>query len=160
MIFKLISVKQPILKYLYTLVDCDFGWINFISGIMVSASVNIFTGYCVTVSPSIYQCLASVFSFVASIGLFILYQRFNYIGRKIDAEVAGYNVVLSQKDYFTQRKILWKKFIDDSRKIILLSILLFVVGTIGLVLFLVFSYLDYNNITLCIKDVAASSSST
>lgn len=144
------TVKQMILKYLYTSADCDFGWINFISGIMISASVNIFTGYCVTTSPSIYQLLASVFSLMASIGLFILYQRFNYIGRKMDAEVTGYNVVLSQKDYLTQRKILWKKLIDNSRKIILLSILLFVVGTIGLILFLVFSYLDYNNITPCI----------
>lgn len=139
---------MKILKYLYTLVDCDFGWINFISGIMVSASVNIFTGYCVTISPSIYQLLAAIFSFVASVGLFILYQRFNYIRREIDAEIAGYNVVLSQKDYFTQRKFLWKKFINNSRKIILRSIILFVVGTICLILFLVCSYLDYNNITL------------
>lgn len=138
------KIKKFWIDYIDELRNSDFGWVNFFSGIMVSASVNIFTGYCVTKNPSQFQLLASIFALVASLSLFLLHQRLNYILRSIRHEIDLYGELLTSKDRDNHEKNIWKKDINNNRMTLLLCVVSFVIGIIGMIVCLAIAYQYYN----------------
>ena len=138
------EIKNICNDYIDELRNSDFGWLNFLSGIMVSASVNIFTGYCVTKDPSCFQLLASICALVASLSLFLLHQRLNYILRSIRHEIDLYGEFLTSKDRDNHEKNIWKEDINDNRLTLLLCVVAFIIGILGMIVCLVLSYQYYN----------------
>ena len=139
------KIKKLLINYIDKLRDSDFGWVNFFSGIMVSSSVNIFTGYCVTKDPSCFQLFASICALIASLSLFLLHQKLNYILRSIQHEIDLYAELLTSRDRDNHEKRIWREDIKNNWLVLLLCIVTFIISILGMIIFLIFTYLYYNN---------------
>lgn len=121
----------------------DFGWLNFLSGIMISSSINTLTGYCMSVNPSGFGLLSSLFTLASSAYLFALYQILNSTKREMENEINNYDCRLSPRDLTIRKKEIWIKYVYKSlpkiRKRLIGAIF---TGSIGLIVLLILSYID------------------
>ena len=143
-------MMKKIINVISRYYDNDFGWINFLSGIMISSSINTLTGYCTAVNPSMFAFLSFAFTLISSAGLFFLYQTLNRAKHEMESEIESYDCRLSPKDLILHKKTIWATCIDKSRskltKWLSLSIWS---GFLGLIVFLILSYLDTNQWKIC-----------
>jgi len=123
----------------------DWGWINFLSGIMVSSSINTVTGYCMSQSPSEFGILSSIFTLFSSGFLFALYQTLNAANRSLMDEIDSYDCKLSIRDLNIRKNQIWEQCIDARIKRIRFFIFAAIItGVLGLIVCLIFSYIDTN----------------
>lgn len=140
------SVGNPIVSYIGKAYSNDFGSVNFLSGIMVSTSVNTLTGYCSSVDGSKFVLASGVFSFLASMFLFLLYQKLSAINKIVCEEIDSYCVTLEINEKAIQKQILWEEKVSQNKNVITIYVVLSILfGVIMLSIMLLLAFLDINN---------------
>lgn len=110
---KMNKLKKIIIGKFEGRVNADFGWLNFLSGIMISSSINTLTGFCTSNDTSIFVFFVSVFSGLSSGFFFALYQSLTKVRNKVEGEIERYSSSLTPRDLYTHRNIVWNKLISE-----------------------------------------------
>lgn len=140
----MIKLKKIIVHKLEKQINSDFGWLNFLSGIMISSSINTLTGFCSSNGVSIFVFFVSVCSGLSSGFFFTLYQSLNKVRYEMESEVALCGSVLTSSDIHVHRIAIWYKCINKEINSIFTKIVCAsVTGILGLIGFII-CYCDNN----------------
>lgn len=141
---KMNKLKKFAVRKFERRINSDFGWINFLSGIMLSSSINTLTGFCSSKDASVFGFLVSVCSGLSSGFFFALYQSLNKVKNEVENEIAMYGSVLTSNDLYVHRIVIWKKCISKEINNILVKIMCACIsGILGLI-GLIICYCDNN----------------
>ena len=139
-----VSHKWSLLKNTYkeltktyeNILKTDFGWINFLSGIMISSAVNIGISCYVSEKPSTWEVAAGIAMGVSSVFLFLIYQKLSRIKVEVQEDIQDW-IDTSQKirDYEVledlRRKAVIEKYFSGLTRDILLA---YIMGVLGVVI--------------------------
>ncbi len=142
---KMNKLKKIVVHKLERQINSDFGWLNFLSGIMISSSINTLTGFCSSNGASIFVFLVSICSGISSGFFFTLYQSLNKVRHEVESEVTLCGSVMTSSDLHVHRISVWNKCINKGINGIFTKIVCASVsGILGLIGFVV-CYCDNNS---------------
>ena len=139
------KVTTKVLSLYMNLLDSDFGWINFLSGIMISSSIGTLDSYCTSEDGSVFELLSAITTGISSWFLFCLYQKLSYIVQNIDESIALAGISISSpRDFYGFKKSNNKKAItENARKLTSYMLLAGIFGVLGIA-FLILCFVDKN----------------
>lgn len=138
------KLKKITVHKLERQINSDFGWLNFLSGIMISSSINTLTGFCSSNGESIFVFFISICSGISSGFFFALYQSLNKVKHEVESEMTLCSSALTSSDLRVHRITIWNKCINNEINSIFTKIVCASVsGILGLIGFII-CYYDNN----------------
>lgn len=132
------KLKKFIVHKLERQINSDFGWLNFLSGIMISSSINTLTSFCSSSGANIFVFFVSVCSGISSGFFFTLYQSLNKVKHEVENEIALCGNVLTSNDLHIHRIVIWNKcVIKEINNILIKIVCASVSGSLGIIGFII-----------------------